>query len=245
MNKSLRLLGLITLICSPALHLEAARHGFQQVANEHTDVPGALLYGLFSTGWLTGMLGLRQRCATGRGVVGRALVTLPLVTILLAAGADRHPALHHHGPRLAPQHGADLRGRCGHAVGARIANVGTVGDGVLWTFTPGHHAAGHPAGGTARCRIWLAHHAGVGALGRVAHRLVGSRTAGHACPGQLTGAPRWMWRGPTAASVDGVPARRTGDHIDSRPPQVIRFLSGHQPRSGRRVHPNRTEWDMS
>ncbi len=94
MNRTLRLLGIITLICAPALHLEAARHGFQRVANENTDVVGAILYGLFSVGWLAGMVGLRQLSATGRGVVGRAVVTLPIATIGLALGQTLMDLLH-------------------------------------------------------------------------------------------------------------------------------------------------------
>lgn len=81
---TLRTLGLITLLTAPAMSLEAARHGFQKVANEHTDPLGALLYGLFSLGWLCGVLGLRHLRATGTGWAGRWLLNLLSVTVTLA-----------------------------------------------------------------------------------------------------------------------------------------------------------------
>lgn len=58
---------LASSLTAPAMTIEAARHGFQKVANENTDPIGALLYGLFSVGWLCGVLGLR-----GCGPPGRA-----------------------------------------------------------------------------------------------------------------------------------------------------------------------------
>lgn len=85
MNAStLRTLGLATLLTAPAMTVEAARHGFQQVANENTDPLGALLYGLFSVGWLCGVLGLRHLRATGTGKTGRWLLTALCVTVTLA-----------------------------------------------------------------------------------------------------------------------------------------------------------------
>lgn len=82
--QTLRLLGLVTLLTAPAMTIEAARHGFQQVPNEQTDPLGALLYGLFSLGWLCGVLGLRHLHATGRGKAGRGLLHLLAVTVTLA-----------------------------------------------------------------------------------------------------------------------------------------------------------------
>ncbi|MPY66401.1 hypothetical protein F8S09_06785 [Deinococcus sp. SDU3-2] len=82
--QTLRTFGLVTLLTAPAMTLEAARHGFQQVANENTDPLGALLYGLFSVGWLCGVLGLRHLRATGTGKAGRWLLNVLAVTVTLA-----------------------------------------------------------------------------------------------------------------------------------------------------------------
>lgn len=85
MNRiDLRLLGLVTLVGAPAMFVEAARHGFQKVPNEDTDLVGALLYGLFSVGWLCAMLGLRRLRAAGRGKAGLALMNVVVVTVTLA-----------------------------------------------------------------------------------------------------------------------------------------------------------------
>ncbi|QLG12799.1 hypothetical protein HLB42_17990 (plasmid) [Deinococcus sp. D7000] len=81
---TLRTLGLVTLLTAPAMTIEAARHGFQKVANENTDPIGALLYGLFSVGWLCGVLGLRWLRATGTGQAGRWLLNVLSVTVTLA-----------------------------------------------------------------------------------------------------------------------------------------------------------------
>lgn len=83
---STRWLGIIAMIGAPAMLIEGARHSFAKVANEQTDPVGALLYGLFSIGWLAAMLGLRRLQATGRGLAGRLLITIPLFTITLAIG---------------------------------------------------------------------------------------------------------------------------------------------------------------
>jgi hypothetical protein len=84
MKLPLRLLGIITMLGAPAMTIEAARHGFQMVPNEQTDVIGALLYALFSIGWLAGMIGLWQLRATGKSRLGRIILAAPLVTIPLA-----------------------------------------------------------------------------------------------------------------------------------------------------------------
>jgi hypothetical protein len=84
MKLPLRLLGIITIICAPMMTIEAARHGFQPVPNEQTDVIGALLYALFSIGWLAGMIGLWQLRATGKSLFGRIILAVTLVTISLA-----------------------------------------------------------------------------------------------------------------------------------------------------------------
>ncbi|WP_350241117.1 hypothetical protein [Deinococcus sonorensis] len=85
MNAStLKTLGFITLLTSPAMTLEAARHGFHKVANENTDPVGALLYGLFSVGWLCGVLGLRYLRATGTGKAARWLLNVLAITVTLA-----------------------------------------------------------------------------------------------------------------------------------------------------------------
>jgi hypothetical protein len=84
MKFPLRLLGIITIICAPMMTIEAARHGFQSVPNEQTDVIGALLYALFSIGWLAGMVGLWQLRATGKSLFGRIILAAPLGTIPLA-----------------------------------------------------------------------------------------------------------------------------------------------------------------
>lgn len=80
----LRLLGIITMLGAPAMTIEAARHGFQTVPNEQTDVIGALLYGLFSIGWLAVMINLWQLRASGKSLFGRIILAAPLVTIPFA-----------------------------------------------------------------------------------------------------------------------------------------------------------------
>lgn len=79
-----RVLGIIAILTAPAMTIEAARHGFAPLPNEQTDTIGAVLYGLFSLGWLASMLGLWQLRATGHSRFGRALAALTLVTISLA-----------------------------------------------------------------------------------------------------------------------------------------------------------------
>lgn len=74
------------MITAPAMLVEVARNSFQKVANADTDPTGAILYGLFSVGWLAAMWGLRRLRATGDSRFGRAIVTLPLITITLAIG---------------------------------------------------------------------------------------------------------------------------------------------------------------
>lgn len=81
---TLKTLGFVTLLAAPAMTIEAARHGFQKVANENTDPVGALLYGLFSVGWLCGVLGLRHLRATGTGKAGRWLLNTLALTVTLA-----------------------------------------------------------------------------------------------------------------------------------------------------------------
>ncbi|BDP43971.1 hypothetical protein DAETH_39400 (plasmid) [Deinococcus aetherius] len=83
---TLRVLGLAALLGSPAMLIEVYRHGLQRVANEDTDPLGALLYGLFSVGWLCAMIGLRHLHAAGYGKVGRALMNVVVVTVTLAIG---------------------------------------------------------------------------------------------------------------------------------------------------------------
>lgn len=79
-----RALGLVAMLTAPAMTVEAARHGFERVANEQTDPLGALLYGLFALGWLASMFGLWQLRATGTGRWGRGLLGFTLLTISLA-----------------------------------------------------------------------------------------------------------------------------------------------------------------
>ncbi len=79
-----RLLGIVAMATAPAMTLEAARHGFERVANEQTDPVGALLYALFALGWLASVLGLWQLRATGKSRAGRALLGPTILTITLA-----------------------------------------------------------------------------------------------------------------------------------------------------------------
>lgn len=81
-----RALGLVTMLGAPAILAEAARHGFQTMPNEQTDALGAVLYALFSVGWLAAVVALRSLGAAGRGRWGRALGVLPIVTVSLAIG---------------------------------------------------------------------------------------------------------------------------------------------------------------
>ena len=83
---TIRTLGWITLVTAPALLVEAARHGFTLPEPDVTGVLGAVLYGLFAIGWFTAILGLRRIGATGRSGFGRALISIPLVTTVIAAG---------------------------------------------------------------------------------------------------------------------------------------------------------------
>ncbi|MDB5045777.1 MAG: hypothetical protein JWQ08_1827 [Deinococcus sp.] len=83
-GSTLKTLGLVTLLTAPAMAIESARHGFEKVANENTDPIGALLYGLFSVGWLCGVLGLRQLRATGGSQAGRWLLNVLAATVTLA-----------------------------------------------------------------------------------------------------------------------------------------------------------------
>lgn len=82
---NVRTLGFISMICAPAMLLNAVRHDYARVLNGQDDVIGNLTYVVFAVGWFCAMLGLRQLRATGRGWPGRLIATLPLVTIPLAA----------------------------------------------------------------------------------------------------------------------------------------------------------------
>ncbi len=86
----LRLLGLTTAICAPAMFIETLRH----VRNGPEDVLSHVLYGLFSFGWLCALLGLRQLRAAGAGKFGRGLVTVAVVTGTLAIGQTFMDLLH-------------------------------------------------------------------------------------------------------------------------------------------------------
>ncbi len=79
-----RILGLITMLCAPAMLIDGFRHGMQRTLNGENDLLGNLLYLAFAVGWWCAMLGLKQLHATGRGTLGRAVATLSLVTIALA-----------------------------------------------------------------------------------------------------------------------------------------------------------------
>ncbi len=82
---NVRTLGFITMLCAPAMLIDALRHHMQRTPNGADDVLGNLLYTVFAIGWFCAMLGLRQLGATGRGRLGRAVILLPLITIPLAA----------------------------------------------------------------------------------------------------------------------------------------------------------------
>ncbi|MBB6096738.1 hypothetical protein HNR42_000150 [Deinobacterium chartae] len=77
-------LGIIALVCSPAMLIEGLRHNLKPVPNELTDPTGALLYAAFSIGWLCSMIGLRRLRAAGDGQAGRYLLDLTLASITLA-----------------------------------------------------------------------------------------------------------------------------------------------------------------
>ena len=82
---NVRTLGIITMLGAPAMLINAFRHNFARVLNGQDDVVGNLTYVVFAVGWFCAMLGLRELRATGTGRLGRLIVTLPLVTIALAA----------------------------------------------------------------------------------------------------------------------------------------------------------------
>lgn len=77
-----RFLGLTAMLCAPALLAEALRNGFQRAPEE--DALSALLYLVFAVGWFCAVLALRLLRAAGTGPLGRALVTLPLLTLPVA-----------------------------------------------------------------------------------------------------------------------------------------------------------------
>lgn len=81
---NVRTLGLLTMLCAPTMLIDGFRHGMQRTLNGENDLLGNLLYMAFAVGWWCAMLGLKRLQATGRGKLGRFIVTLPLVTIFLA-----------------------------------------------------------------------------------------------------------------------------------------------------------------
>lgn len=81
---TLRAFGLVTLLTASTMTIEAARHGFATVDNRDTDVLGAVLYGLFSSGWWCALLVLYRLRATGTSRIARALLIAPLCTVVLA-----------------------------------------------------------------------------------------------------------------------------------------------------------------
>ncbi|PYE55420.1 hypothetical protein [Deinococcus yavapaiensis] len=91
---NVRTLGFVTMICAPAMLANAFRHDFQRVLNGQDDVIGNLTYLVFAIGWFCSMLALRQLHATGHGKLGSFVVTLPLVTIALAALQGPFDILH-------------------------------------------------------------------------------------------------------------------------------------------------------
>lgn len=64
--------------------IDGYRNGMQ-VQSGAGDLVGNVLLTAFTVGWWTAMLGLRHLRATGHGGFGRAVVTLPLLTIALAS----------------------------------------------------------------------------------------------------------------------------------------------------------------
>ncbi|SMB79010.1 hypothetical protein [Deinococcus hopiensis] len=82
---NVRTLGLITMLCAPAMLIDGYRHGMERTLNGENDLTGNLLYMAFAVGWWCAMLGLRKLRAAGHGRLGRFIVTLPLITIFLAA----------------------------------------------------------------------------------------------------------------------------------------------------------------
>lgn len=91
---NVRTLGLISMLCAPGMLIDAYRHGMQRVLNGENDLIGNLLYLAFAVGWWCAMLGLRQLHATGRGLLGRVVVTVPLVTIAFAVLQEILDILH-------------------------------------------------------------------------------------------------------------------------------------------------------
>ena len=91
---NVRTLGLITMLCAPALLIDALRHGMRRTLNGENDLTGNLLTMAFAVGWWCAMLGLKRLHATGRGRLGRTIVTLPLVTIAFAVLQEGLDILH-------------------------------------------------------------------------------------------------------------------------------------------------------
>ncbi|MFC4453918.1 hypothetical protein [Deinococcus sonorensis] len=81
---NVRTLGYITMLCAPTLLIDAYRHGMARTLNGENDLTGNLLTMAFAVGWWCAMLALRQLSATGRGLLGRIVVTAPLITIAFA-----------------------------------------------------------------------------------------------------------------------------------------------------------------
>lgn len=81
---NLRRLGIVTMLCAPAILVEALLNGFQRVEGTQANPFGPYLYLLFALGWFCGMLGLQQMRAAGKSTLSKIIVTLPLVTLPLA-----------------------------------------------------------------------------------------------------------------------------------------------------------------
>ncbi|GGK30156.1 hypothetical protein GCM10008955_24900 [Deinococcus malanensis] len=82
---NVRTLGFITFAGAPAMLVVGFLEGFQRTLNTDTTLASATGYLVFAVGWLASVLALRALYATGRSPAGRIMVSLPLLTIPLAA----------------------------------------------------------------------------------------------------------------------------------------------------------------
>ena len=77
-----RLLGIVALIGSPMLLIEAVMYRFEQ--HDMTQLAAAMSL-LYVVGWVCSVVGMYRLRATGSGLLGRAILVVQLVLLTLAA----------------------------------------------------------------------------------------------------------------------------------------------------------------
>ena len=81
---SLRLLGLLGMLCAPGLLIEASIRRLPSIAENRSTTLTSLLGLIYIIGWIAGMLGFRRMRATGDGLLARIVFSIQIPGLSLA-----------------------------------------------------------------------------------------------------------------------------------------------------------------